>query len=94
MKHAPFVALAILLVVTVSWKIPVALAVGYAVLFYRVRRSSPATRATRTIAELLLTGVIGAVVAGLLFGGLGVIFGFAFGFVLRLAEVPLAPRHG
>ena len=96
MKYAPFVALSVLLAVTVSWKIPVAVALGFAVLFFRVRRtgSTPTAKpATRTIAELLLIGVLAAMVGGLLFGGLGVIFGFAFGFVLRLSEIPLTPRH-
>jgi hypothetical protein len=43
----------------------------------------------RTIAEVLLFGAAGSVVGGVMFGGLGVIYGFALGFAMRLAEVPV-----
>jgi hypothetical protein len=98
MKYFPFVALAVIVGVTVSWRIPVVILLGFGFLFYRARRTGYAPRSLsigRTVAELFLAALVGAIVGGFLFGGLGGIFGCAVGFTVRLAEIPLTrTRHG
>jgi hypothetical protein len=90
------VALAVVVGYAISWKIPVAVGLGLGVLIFRGRRSSyrAATVGTgRTVASLFALALLGATVGGLLFGGLGAIFGAAVGFALRLGEVPITPSH-
>lgn len=98
MKYFPFLALALVVGYAISWKIPVAVAAGLGVLIYRGRRSGyrPETIGTgRTVAALFGLALLGAIIGGLLFGGLGAIFGAAVGFALRLGEVPITrTRHG
>jgi len=92
MKYFPFVALAVVVGYAISWKIPLAFVVGLGFLTYRGRRSgySPAAVGTgRTVAGLFGVALLGSIVGGLLFGGLGAIFGAAVGFALRLGEIPV-----
>jgi hypothetical protein len=98
LKYFPLVALAVVVGAAVSWKIPVALLVGFGLLLYRARRIGYAPRSSaigRTAAEFSFAALVGAIVGGLLFGGLGAIFGCAVGFTARLAEIPITlSRHG
>jgi hypothetical protein len=97
MKYFPFIALAVVVGYAISWKIPVAFAVGLGFLVYRGRRSGyrpESVGTSRTLAGLFGIALLGAIIGGLLFGGLGAIFGAAVGFVLRLSEIPITrTRH-
>src|SRR3954447_7215591 len=98
MKYFPFVALGVVVGYAISWKIPIAVAAGFGVLIYRGRRSlsRPAQLGTgRTLAALSGLALLGAIIGGLLFGGLGAIFGAVVGFALRLGELPItSSKHG
>lgn len=87
----PAVAVAVLLGVAFGWQVPVALALvpGFIlVVAERFKRKVGKVRATMEFAGLAL---LGAFVGGLLFGGLGAIFGFVLGFVARLPETTPGP---
>jgi hypothetical protein len=43
----------------------------------------------RTAFELIAFSLLGSILGGVLLSGVGAIFGFAIGFVLRLSEVPI-----
>jgi hypothetical protein len=59
------------------------------------RHQSKSVGTGRTLAGLFALALLGSIVGGLLFGGLGAIFGAAVGFVARLSEIPITrTRHG
>jgi len=93
----PLVALAGFAAYAISWKVPIAFAALFAVFLYRGRRSRGRVAGpgrVRTIAEVILFGLLGATFGGFLFGAFGVLIGFVLGFTMRLAEVPVVrSRH-
>jgi hypothetical protein len=92
LTYLPLVAVGVLTGYAFTWKIPVAGLLFLGVPIYRQRRAHQRRRAAgriRTIAEVLLFGGAGSAVGGVMFGGLGVIYGFTLGFAMRLAEVPI-----
>ncbi|HXY82045.1 MAG TPA: hypothetical protein VEH55_11805 [Gaiellaceae bacterium] len=96
MSYLPFVAVLVLIGYFFSWRFPVAVIACMSVVSYRALRQGhrPALRGRgRTTAEVLAFALLGSIVGGLLFGGMGVIFGFAIGFIARLAEVPITRRR-
>jgi hypothetical protein len=85
----PMVAVGVLLGFAFGWQLPVAftLAMGFLLAFAsRPDRSVGAIRAT---IESVGAALVGSVVGGLLLGGLGAIFGFVFGLIARLSQVPI-----
>jgi hypothetical protein len=92
LTYLPLVAVGALTGYAFTWKIPVAGLIFLGIPIYRQSRARQRRRTAgriRTIAEVLLFGAAGSVVGGVMFGGLGVIYGFALGFAMRLAEVPV-----
>jgi hypothetical protein len=90
--YLPVVALGVLAGYVLTWKIPVAFLVCVGFVVYRGRRNAVAGRSIgrlRVVGELLAVALAAAVIGGLLFGGLGAIFGFAVGFAVRLGEIPV-----
>jgi hypothetical protein len=87
----PLVALAVLLGVAFGWQVPAAFALGLG--FILVVASRPERKVGRVRAAMEYTGLalLGGIVGGLLFGGLGAIFGFVLGFTGRLPETTSGP---
>src|SRR6266849_534999 len=93
--YLPVAAVLALLGYAFTWKIPLAsfVVVGFVVLRLRLNPSRAAVGRARTIIELFACALLGAIVAGVLFGGVWPLFGFAIGFALKLGEVPITlPR--
>jgi hypothetical protein len=89
--YLPFAAVLALVGYAFTWKIPLAFALLIGFLLLRLR-SNPSRRAAgraRTIIELFACAFLVAVFAGVLFGGVGTLIGFAVGFSLRLGEIPI-----
>jgi hypothetical protein len=89
MGWLPLVALGVLAGIFFGWRVPVALAVWNGVMFARRKQSSTEVGKVRTTAEFVAFALLGAVVGGLLFGGVGLIVGLVFGFTMRLGEMPV-----
>lgn len=89
--YLPLAAVLALVGYAFTWKIPLAfvLLMGFMVLRFRLNPSRTATGRARTIIELFACALLGAVLAGVLFGGVGTLMGFAIGFSLRLGEIPI-----
>ena len=92
MTTAPFVAVLALVGYVFGWRFPLLGVSVPAFLWLRGRpqgyEAIPVGRA-RTGGELIVFSLLGSLFAGVLFGGLGVIFGLVVGFALRLGEVPI-----
>lgn len=96
MSYFPLVAILVLIGYFFSWRFPVAVIFAATVVSYRALRQGrrPASKGRgRTAAELLAFALLGSIVGGLLFGGVGAILGFVIGFISRLAEVPITRRR-
>ena len=96
MKYLPFVALAVLLGYGFGWQVPAVIALVMAILIHRGRRTGfqpHAEGSLRTLAELFGFALLGSIVGGTFFGGLGAIFGFVGGLIVRLMEIPITVRR-
>jgi hypothetical protein len=96
MGYLPLVAFLAFVGYAVSWKIPAALLLWLGFMWYRARRTGFRTMPAgtiRTTSELLAFALLGSLVGGLLFGGLGVSFGFVVGFIGRFSEIPVTRRR-
>jgi hypothetical protein len=94
--YLPVVAVAVASGFAFGWRVPVAFAIVMALLIYRTRRTvrhTPAISRMRSLIEFLAFALVGSIIGGLLFGGVGVILGFAFGVTVRLSEVPITTRR-
>jgi hypothetical protein len=91
LSYLPLIALLVILGFALGWGVPVAGALGLALLTRAARRSTHAAEIgnARTIAGLFGVALVASVIGGVLFGGLGVIFGFAGGFAVRLGRIPI-----
>src|SRR5215212_2473330 len=76
MTYAPVVALAVLLANAFGWRLSIAFALALGLVVYRARRAGRSHSSSGTVVGLLGTALLGAIAGGLVFGGLGVIFGF------------------
>jgi hypothetical protein len=85
----PLAALAVVGGVLLGWRVPPLFALVIAILMFRSKRPAREGSYARSAAEFLSFAVLGGVIGGLAFGGVGAIIGTAVGFVFRLAEVPL-----
>ena len=93
--YLPLAAVLALVGYAFTWKIPLAFALfmGFMVLRFRLNPSRAPLGRARTIIELFACALLGALFAGVLFGGVGTLIGFAVGFSLRLGEIPITfPR--
>jgi hypothetical protein len=87
MTWFPLVALAVLLGVAFGWRMPVAFALANGFMIVMGGRPERRMGRIRAVMEFVGLALLGSVVGGLLFGGLGAIVGFVLGFVGRLSEV-------
>jgi hypothetical protein len=93
--YLPLAAVLALVGYAFTWKTPFAFALlmGFMVLRLRLNPSRAAPGRARTIIELFACALLGAVFAGVLFGGVWTLMGFAVAFALRLGEIPITfPR--
>jgi hypothetical protein len=96
MTYLPLVAVLALVGYAFGWKIPLVFLLPFAVVWVRGRRTGfrPTSEGrVRTTAELAAFSLLGSIVGGLLFGALGVFFGFCIGLMVRLSEVPVTRRR-
>jgi hypothetical protein len=85
----PAVAIAVLLGVAFGWQVPLAFALGCGFVAVIAARPERKVGEMQAAMEFIGLALLGGVVGGLLFGGLGAIFGFVLGFTARLSEVPV-----
>ena len=98
LRYLSFAALVVLVGVGFGWRIPAALALVMAALWLRLHVD---TRWPKSIypnklyvaLDLLVSGIVGGVVAGLIFGGALTIMGSAFGVVISVSSIPLATKN-
>ena len=91
MSWFPFVAVAVLFGVAFGWQVPVAFALGLGLILVVEGRPKGNVGKVRAAMEYAGLALLGAVVGGLLLGGLGAIFGFVLGFGARLPETTPGP---
>jgi hypothetical protein len=91
MFYFPVVAVAVLLGLAFGWQVPVAFALGLGFILVVAGRPSRNVGKLRAAMEYAGLALLCAVVGGLLFGGLGAIFGFVLGFGARLPEPTPGP---
>jgi hypothetical protein len=91
MMWFPFVALAVLLGVAFGWQVPVAFVLGLGLMHAVEERPKKKVGKVRAAIEYVGLALLGAVVGGLLLGGLGAIGGFVLGFGARLPETTPGP---
>ena len=91
MFYFPVVAVAVLLGVAFGWQLPVAFALGLGFIVVVAERPKKDVGKLRAVLEYAGLALLGALVGGLLFGGLGAIFGFVLGFGARLPETTAGP---
>ncbi len=87
----PAVAMAVLLAVAFGWQVPVAFLLGVGLILLAVRRGQKKVGKPRAAMEFAGFALLGGLAGGLLFGGLGAIFGFVLGFGARLPETNPGP---
>jgi hypothetical protein len=76
----PAVAVAVLLGVAFGWQVPVAFALGLGFILVHAGKPERKVGKVRAATEFAGFALLGGVVHGLLFGGLGAIFCFVLGF--------------
>jgi hypothetical protein len=91
MSWFPLVAVAVLLGIAFGWQVPVAFALGLGIILVVTGRPERNVGTVRAAFEFAGLASLGAVVGGLLLGGVGAIFGFVLGFVARLPEPTPGP---
>jgi len=84
-------AIAVLVIVGVlfGWRIAVAVVAFYALWALRMHTAPREPGRLRSTMEFIVFALIGMALGAFAFGALGGILGFAVGFTLRLAEVPV-----
>jgi len=87
----PVVVVAVLLGVAFGWQVPVAFALGLGFIVVVAARPARSVGKLRAAMEYAGLALLCAVAGGLLFGGLGAIFGFVLGFGARLPETTPGP---
>jgi amino acid transporter len=87
----PAVAVAVLLGVAFGWQVPVGFVLGVGFILVVATRGRKKVGKPRAAMEFAGFGLLGGIVGGLLFGGLGAIFGFVLGFGARLPETTPGP---
>jgi hypothetical protein len=98
MHEAPIVVLAILIGVALGWQVVAAAGALWLafVLHLKAERKWPPglkpARYRKTI-DLAVSSVGLSIVGGLLFGGIGTIFGFVAGLVLAISSIPLSVKN-
>jgi hypothetical protein len=90
----PLVAVAIAAGFAFGWVVPVAVGVYTGALMVVLPRlANRNVGRFRTTLELIAFALLGSVLGGILFDGLGVILGFVLGFLLRLSSIPITARR-
>lgn len=87
----PAIAVAVLSGVAFGWQVPVGFAIGVGFILLAARRGQANVGKVRAAMEFAGFALLGGIVGGLLFGGLGAIFGFVLGFGARLPETTPGP---
>jgi hypothetical protein len=87
----PMLAIAVLFGVAFGWQVPVGFVIGVGFSLVAASRGQKKVGKVRAAMEFAGFALLGGIVGGLLFGGLGAIFGFALGFVARLPETTPGP---
>jgi hypothetical protein len=82
------VALLVLVGLRFGWRAPVAIVVIYALFGLRLITQPRDPGRLRTTVEFFVFALIGMALGVFVFGGVGGIFGFMMGVVVRLAEIP------
>jgi uncharacterized membrane protein YedE/YeeE len=98
LRYLSFAALIVLAGVGFGWRIPVAFALFMAAFWLRLHVD---TRWPKSLYpnklfvafDLLASGIVGGLVAGLLFGGAVTFVGWMFGVVAALASIPLSTKN-
>jgi hypothetical protein len=98
MHEAPIVLLAILLGVAFGWRAIAAAATAWLafVLHLKAERKWPPGLKPawyRTTIDVTVSSIGLAIVGGVLFGGLGTIFGFVAGVVFAISSIPLSVKN-
>ncbi|HJX48619.1 MAG TPA: hypothetical protein VJ375_12275 [Gaiellaceae bacterium] len=85
----PLLVLAALGRVFVGWRVPALLVLVVAILVFRSKHPAGEPGTLRSVLEFVVFAALGGVVGGLALGGVAAIIGVAFGFMLRLGEIPV-----
>jgi hypothetical protein len=98
LRYLSFAALIVLAGVAFGWRVPVALALSVAALSSRLRvdaRWPKRLYPNRLFVamDLLVSGLVGGVATGLIFGGVGALLGSAIGVASSLSSIPLATKN-
>jgi hypothetical protein len=88
MMWAPALILFVAVAVFFGWRVFVALLVATLLLGVRLATVKESPGRLRTFVEFVVFALVGMALGVLAFGGVGGIFGFTMGVVLRLAEMP------
>ena len=97
-RYLSFAALIVLAGVGFGWRIPVAFALLLAALWLRLHVDTRWPKGLYpsklyVALDLLVSGVVGGIVAGLIFGGAVTLIGSALGVAISLSSIPLAIKN-
>jgi hypothetical protein len=100
MLALPYVLMVALVVVAgfaFGWRIPIAVALFVFAFWLRVRVDTRWPKSLRpnqlfVALDLFVSGMVGAIVAGLLFGGVFTLLGFVFGAMTAISSIPLSTK--
>jgi|SRR3954447_137528 hypothetical protein len=98
LRYLSFAALIVLAAVGFGWRVPVAFALSVAAFWLRLRVDARWPKRLYpnrlfVAADLLASGLIGGIVAGLIFGGVVTLLGSAIGVASSLSSIPLATKN-
>src|SRR5690349_19348593 len=98
LRYLPFAALTVLAGVGFGWRVPIALALSLAAFWLRLRVDArwPKTLYPNRLfvaVDLVVSGMVGGIVAGLIFAGVVTLFGSAVGVASSLSSIPLATKN-
>ncbi|MDP9225008.1 MAG: hypothetical protein M3P18_14410 [Actinomycetota bacterium] len=98
LRYLAFAALIALAGVAFGWRVPVAVGLLLAALWLRIRidtRWPKGLHPNKLVVtlDLLASGILGAIIGGLLFGGAFGLLGCAMGVAISLATLPLSTKN-
>jgi hypothetical protein len=97
LRYLAFAALIALAGVAFGWRVPVAFGLLLAAFWLRIRIDTRWPKGLHpnklvVMSDLLASGILGAIIGGLLFGGPFALIGCAMGVAIALATVPLSTK--